>query len=340
MIKLIIEVKDLELDLDFLTIGKLDNINHERSLLGPNNRYLALINDLTGSEVFILDGQIKVASTISEDDKAILIDYFKEAEFLLDNNISLGEREIINIFESAKNHKLAELEEVYLRKELVTTLSNGKPIFAKTINQIEYLKALNDNDIVFAIGPAGTGKTFLGVCFASKLFKAGSAKKIVLVRPVVEAGEKLGYLPGDLKEKIDPYLVPLYDALDLCFGHDHVTKLMDKGIIEVCPLAYMRGRTLDNAIIILDEAQNATQTQMKMFLTRLGFNSKMIITGDITQIDLPYKTKSGLVEAGEILANIKGIAMVKFDKADVMRHPLVYRIVDRYEKNNNVLKEE
>lgn len=323
----------MELNIDFIQIGKLESLSHERTLLGPNNRYLNLIIDLLGYEVLLIDGKIKIDSRASDEEKKNLLAFFKCAELLLDNSITLGEREIINVFESAKSNKLEELEDVYLKKELVTTLSNGKPIYAKTINQINYLKALNNNDIIFAVGPAGTGKTFLGVCFASKLLKTGAAKKIVLVRPVVEAGEKLGFLPGDLKEKIDPYLVPLYDCLDDCFGKEHAAKLMEKGAIEVCPLAYMRGRTLDNSVIILDEAQNATQSQMKMFLTRLGFNSKMIITGDITQIDLPLKTKSGLVEAYELLNNIKGIAMCSFNKSDVMRHPLVYKIVSKYEKN-------
>ena len=323
----------MELNIDFIQIGKLESLNHERTILGPNNRYLNLIIDLVGYEVLLIDGKIKIDNKAPVEDKETLIKFFKCVEKLLNNNVTLGEREIINVYESSKDNKLEELEEVYLKKELVTTLSNGKPIYAKTINQINYLKALENNDIIFAVGPAGTGKTFLGVCYASKLLKTGACKKIILVRPVVEAGEKLGYLPGDLKEKIDPYLVPLYDCLDEAFGKEHTEKLMEKGAIEVCPLAYMRGRTLDNSVIILDEAQNATTSQMKMFLTRLGFNSKMIITGDITQIDLPYKTKSGLVEAYELLNNTKGIAMCSFDKADVMRHPLVYKIVSKYEKN-------
>lgn len=323
----------MELNIEFVQIGKLNNLGYERTILGPNNRYLNLIKDLVGYEVLLIEGKIKIDKNASEDTKNNVSKFFDVVEILLSNNITLGEREIINIYESINNKSEEELVNVYLKKELVTTLSNGKPIYAKTINQINYLKSLETNDIIFAVGPAGTGKTFLGVCYASKLLKTGACKKIVLVRPVVEAGEKLGFLPGDLKEKIDPYLVPLYDCLDDCFGKEHVEKLMEKGAIEVCPLAYMRGRTLDNSIIILDEAQNATTSQMKMFLTRLGFNSKMIITGDITQIDLPYKTKSGLVEAYELLNNIKGIAMCSFDKADVMRHPLVYKIVAKYEKN-------
>ena len=323
----------MELNIEFVQIGKLNNLGYERTILGPNNRYINLIIDLVGYEVLLIEGKIKIDNKADDNLKQNVIKLFNVLEALLDNNISLGEREIINVYESINKKTIEELLDVYLRKELVTTLSNGKPIYAKTLNQINYLKSLETNDIIFAVGPAGTGKTFLGVCYAAKLLKTGQCKRIVLVRPVVEAGEKLGFLPGDLKEKIDPYLVPLYDCLDDCFGKEHVEKLMENGAIEVCPLAYMRGRTLDNSIIILDEAQNATTSQMKMFLTRLGFNSKMIITGDITQIDLPYKTKSGLVEAYELLANIKGIAMCSFDKSDVMRHPLVYKIVAKYEKN-------
>ncbi|MBO7086489.1 MAG: PhoH family protein, partial [Bacilli bacterium] len=261
----------MELNIELIQIGKLNNSSHERSILGPNNRYLNLLVDLIGYDILLIEGKIEIDKRASEDAKDVLMKFLSVVEDLLDNNLTLGEREMINIFESVKSGNLDTLKDVYLKKELVTTLSNGKPIYAKTINQINYLKALETNDIVFAVGPAGTGKTFLGVCFASKLLKTGACKKIVLVRPVVEAGEKLGFLPGDLKEKIDPYLVPLYDCLDDCFGKEHTAKLMEKGAIEVCPLAYMRGRTLDNSVIILDEAQNATQSQMKMFLTRLGF---------------------------------------------------------------------
>ena len=187
----------------------------------------------------------------------------------------------------------------------IVTLYSGKTIYPKTLNQAHYIKCLNQNDIVFGIGPAGTGKTYLAVLYAAALLKKQQVKRIVLVRPVVEAGEKLGFLPGDMKEKVDPYLIPLYDALNECFGKETVNKMIDKGVIEIAPLAYMRGRTLDNAAVVLDEAQNSTTMQMKMFLTRLGFNSKMIITGDVTQIDLPNKNMSGLIEAINLLNDIK-----------------------------------
>ena len=222
---------------------------------------------------------------------------------------------------------------LYLKKENLITTVSGKTIFPKTLNQKIYIKSLEDNDIVFGIGPAGTGKTFLAVMFALKYLKVSKVRRIVLVRPIVEAGERLGFLPGDLKEKIDPYLIPIYDSLNEAIGKEQVTKLMEKATIEVAPLAYMRGRTLDNAIIILDEAQNATQTQMKMFLTRLGFGSKMIITGDLSQIDLQNKNTSGLTEAVNLLKDVDGIKIVKFQKVDVMRHPLVFKIIEKYDNN-------
>jgi phosphate starvation-inducible PhoH-like protein len=196
-----------------------------------------------------------------------------------------------------------------------------------------FLDSLSKNDIVFAVGPAGTGKTFLSVLYAVSMLKNNEAKKIILVRPVVEAGEKLGYLPGDLKDKIDPYLIPLYDGLYEALGKETVTKMLERGSIEIAPLAYMRGRTLEDAIVILDEGQNATVLQMKMFLTRLGFQSKMIITGDITQIDLPSRNHSGLVDALNLLHDLSGVAMIQFSDRDVMRHPLVQKIVQKYEGN-------
>ena len=218
---------------------------------------------------------------------------------------------------------------IYLKKDNILTTMAGKVIYPKTLNQKIYIKALDDNDIVFAVGPAGTGKTYLAVMYALKLLKSFKIRRIVLVRPIVEAGEKLGFLPGDLKEKIDPYLIPIYDSLYEAIGKEQVTKLIEKGTIEVAPLAYMRGRTLDNSIIILDEAQNATQTQMKMFLTILGFGSKMIVTGDLSQIDLPNKSISGMTETVNLLKDIEGIKIVRFQKIDVMRHPLVFKIIEK-----------
>lgn len=233
---------------------------------------------------------------------------------------------------------LAELGEIDLIEDLHTTIIgktlHNKKIFPKTLGQLWYAKALFNFDIVFAIGPAGTGKTYLAVAYAVEQYRLGAVKKIILTRPAVEAGESLGFLPGDLKEKADPYLRPLYDALDEMLGHEAVERMMEKGIIEIAPLAYMRGRTLENCFVILDEGQNTTSSQLKMFLTRLGNSSKMIITGDITQIDLPKYATSGLVEAEEILGGIKSIAFVKLGSNDVARHPLVQDIIDAYGKRD------
>ena len=220
--------------------------------------------------------------------------------------------------------------------ELTRTVAmtiKGKPIKCKTYGQAAYVKAINDNPIVFGVGPAGTGKTYLAVALAVVAFKNKLVDKIILTRPAVEAGEKLGFLPGDLGAKVDPYLRPLYDALQEMFGIETYNKLMEKGVIEIAPLAYMRGRTLSGAFIILDEAQNTTSEQMKMFLTRMGEGSKIVVTGDATQIDLPNNKASGLVEAVSILQGVKGIAVVNLTSKDIVRHPLVQAIVNAYEKH-------
>lgn len=207
----------------------------------------------------------------------------------------------------------------------------GKQICPKTEGQYQFVEAMDKNTIVFSIGPAGTGKTYLAVIYAVNALKKGDVKRIVLTRPAVEAGENLGFLPGDLKEKVDPYLTPLYDALNDMLGNEQVERLIERGTIEVAPLAYMRGRTLDDSFVILDEAQNTTTSQMKMFLTRLGFNSHMVINGDITQIDLNANTKSGLIEATSLLKDMNDIAIIELTTDDVVRHPLVQRIIERYE---------
>lgn len=212
--------------------------------------------------------------------------------------------------------------------------NDAKPIKARTINQRRLVKEYLLNDLLFAIGPAGTGKTYTAIALAVNSFKNKEVKKIILTRPAVEAGENLGFLPGDLKEKLDPYLRPLYDALMDMIHPRKLAELLENGIIEIAPLAYMRGRTLDNACVILDEAQNTTINQLKMFLTRMGQNTKFIVTGDITQIDLPKNTKSGLIYALEILSKLKGISVVEFDESDIVRHHLVKKIVDAYSKNS------
>lgn len=213
----------------------------------------------------------------------------------------------------------------------VTYNTQGKQVYPKTKGQSQFVSVLENHDMIFAVGPAGTGKTFLAVAYGVKLLRENKVKRIVLVRPAVEAGENLGFLPGDLKEKIDPYLQPLYDALNQLLGVESVAKLIEKQIIEVAPLAYMRGRTLDDAMVILDEAQNTTKSQMKMFLTRMGFNSKMIINGDISQIDLRSRSDSGLLDAIDLLRNINEIGMVELTLDDIVRHPLVAKILSKYE---------
>lgn len=236
---------------------------------------------------------------------------------------------IENIFEAVKLNK----ESVYLENmdAILTRTFSGKPIRAKTLGQSIFIDAIKSYDLTFAIGPAGTGKTYLAVCYAVELLKRGDVKKIILTRPAVEAGENLGFLPGDLKEKVDPYLRPLYDALDDMLSSERVERYIENKVIEIAPLAYMRGRTLDDAVVILDEAQNTTKAQMIMFLSRLGRNSKMIVNGDLTQIDLPQRQESGLRLALRRLSNIKDISFVNLTHSDVVRHPLVIKILKAFE---------
>ena len=243
----------------------------------------------------------------------------------------IDEGRIAYCIELAKDGKAEEVSK--LSSGTVAITARGKQIKCKTVGQKAYVDAIRKNTVVFGVGPAGTGKTYLAVCMAVSAFKSKQVEKIVLTRPAVEAGEKLGFLPGDLQTKVDPYLRPLYDALQELLGIETYGKLMERGVIEVAPLAYMRGRTLSNAFIILDEAQNTTREQMKMFLTRMGEGSKTVVTGDITQIDLDGK-QSGLVHATEILDGVEGIAVCKLTAKDVVRHPLVMRIIRAYEKDD------
>ena len=246
-----------------------------------------------------------------------------------------GERidgaKIAYCIELAKEGRTEEITQ--LESGTVAITARGKQIKCKTVGQKTYVEAIKKNTVVFGVGPAGTGKTYLAVCMAVSAFKAKQVEKIILTRPAVEAGEKLGFLPGDLHEKVDPYLRPLYDALQELLGLETYGKLMERGAIEVAPLAYMRGRTLSNAFIILDEAQNTTKEQMKMFLTRLGEGSKAVVTGDVTQMDLPDGKQSGLIHATKILDGVEGIAVQRLTAKDVVRHPLVMRIIRAYEKD-------
>ena len=252
-------------------------------------------------------------------------------------NDELSEQQVAYVIDMIKEGKRAELAS--FGSDCICITTRGKPIKAKTVGQKNYVGAIAKNTVVFGIGPAGTGKTFLAVAMAVKALREKQVSRIILTRPAIEAGEKLGFLPGDLQSKIDPYLRPLYDALFEMLGAENYKRQLEKGIIEIAPLAYMRGRTLDDSFIILDEAQNATPEQMKMFLTRLGFNSKAVVTGDLTQTDLPSGQKSGLATAVKILGGVDDIAVHTFTDLDVVRHKLVQRIIRAYEKYENTERE-
>lgn len=276
---------------------------------------------LRGSELKIWGDEEKVAyatSTVSA-----LLDLAAKGETLNEQNI----RYAISLSEEGNADKLSKLG-----GDCICITAKGKPIKPKTLGQQKYVESIRKNTIVISIGPAGTGKTYLAVAEAVAAFREHRVNRIIITRPAVEAGEKLGFLPGDLQQKVDPYLRPIYDALFDMLGPESFQRYQERGNIEVAPLAYMRGRTLDDSFIILDEAQNTTPEQMKMFLTRLGFNSKMVVTGDITQIDLPDAKKSGLLEASKVLKGVDDIEIIKFTQKDIVRHQLVQRIVKAYEK--------
>ncbi|MCI9092272.1 MAG: phosphate starvation-inducible protein PhoH [Coprobacillus sp.] len=317
-------------------IIKLDNytIDEVKRLIGNREENIQILENAFETEI-IMRGDEIVLNDTDEKIKAIkevLIALLK----LIKQGKTISKRDVMYTLKLSQTNDLNVIEELYQIK-IARTMS-GKLIYPKTLGQREYYQALKHNDVVFAIGPAGTGKTYLAVVFAVQALKNHEVQRIVLTRPAVEAGESLGFLPGDLKEKVDPYLRPLYDALYDMLGAEQTERYIEKGIIEIAPLAYMRGRTLEDAYVILDEAQNTTDAQMKMFLTRLGFNSKMIITGDITQIDLPKGVMSGLKRALHILKNVSGIRFVYLKALDVVRHPVVQRIIERYEDNDEEKK--
>ena len=307
---------------------KLYSSDDVLNIAGGNEVKLKIISSFYNTNITI-NGNDIIVKDVSNNVKEELENIFS---FLIDisKHVLISAQDITYILKM-KDH-LDDLKELYLNRKPIINNYYGKPIYAKTLNQVNYINLINDNDIVFSIGKAGSGKTFLAIVLAVKMLKEGKIKRIILTRPAVEAGESLGFLPGDLKEKIDPYLRPLYDGLYECLGREIVNELIEKGTIEIAPLAYMRGRTLDNSCIILDEAQNTTKMQMKMILSRLGYNSKMIITGDITQIDLPKNVNSGLKHAISILKGVKGIGEIEFKGIDVIRHPLVNEILKRYDE--------
>ncbi|HSI68208.1 MAG TPA: PhoH family protein [Planococcus sp. (in: firmicutes)] len=296
-------------------------------LLGISDNHMTLIEEALEIQIITRGEIIKLSGTdeAKETGKTLIEQLLK----VIRKNINIDQRDIVAAIEMAKAGTIEYFAELY--DEEIAKNAQGKVIRAKTIGQRHYVHAIRSKDLVFGIGPAGTGKTYLAVVMAVQALKNGQVKKIILTRPAVEAGESLGFLPGDLKEKVDPYLRPLYDALHDVLGLEQTNRFIERGIIEIAPLAYMRGRTLDEAFVILDEAQNTTKAQMKMFLTRLGFGSKMIITGDKTQIDLPRGAESGLIATEAVLKKVRGIHFQYLERGDVVRHPLVAKIIDAYE---------
>lgn len=318
----------------FEQIISVDRMEHAVSLFGSFDENVQMIEKEYAVKVVSRGSDLKVSGEAENVSKAVraingLLMLINKGETLSDQNV----RYVLSLVGEGNEDKLSQMS-----ADCVCITAKGKPVKPKTLGQKKYIEAIRNNTIVLGAGPAGTGKTYLAVAMAVTAFRAKEVNRIILTRPAVEAGEKLGFLPGDLQQKVDPYLRPLYDALFDMLGAESFQRYQERGSIEVAPLAYMRGRTLDDSFIILDEAQNTTREQMKMFLTRLGFNSKMVVTGDITQIDLPDGKKSGLVESMRILKNIPDISINRFTEKDVVRHKLVQDIIRAYEKNEEAKK--
>ena len=315
-------------------IVSIDRMENAVSLFGSFDENIRQLEKDFGVTILNRGSDLKVSGDIEAVSAAVraiggLLMLINKGEPINSQNLNY----VISLVRDGNEDKLSEIS-----GDCICITTKGRPVKPKTLGQKKYIDAIKQNTIVFGVGPAGTGKTYLAVAMAVNAFRAKEITRIILTRPAVEAGEKLGFLPGDLQQKVDPYLRPLYDALFDMLGVESFQKYQEKGNIEVAPLAYMRGRTLDDSFIILDEAQNTTPEQMKMFLTRLGFNSKIVVTGDITQIDLPDGKKSGLVEATKILKNVDDIQTVRFSEKDVVRHRLVMDIIKAYEKNEEVRK--
>lgn len=305
----------------------LSKQSDELSLLGNQDRFVQILEEGMSVSIHPFGEKITVTGESEAVDRTINV--FKSLLSLVQQGIQLNTADVVSAMKMADKGTLNYFQDLY--KETLIKDNKGKAVRVKNYGQRQYVDSVKRNDVTFGIGPAGTGKTYLAVVMAIASLKRGEVDKLILTRPAVEAGESLGFLPGDLKEKVDPYLRPIYDALYQIIGAEHTTRLMDRGVIEIAPLAYMRGRTLDSAFVILDEAQNTTSAQMKMFLTRLGFGSKMIVNGDKTQIDLPHGVRSGLVEAQHILQDLRHVGFVNFSAEDVVRHPVVAEIINAYE---------
>ncbi|MDR1568461.1 MAG: PhoH family protein [Streptococcaceae bacterium] len=317
-------LEDGRAKLDFV----VDNPEELLEVFGSHEKKLKLIEEEMATQIIHRGEMVQLIGT-----KAAITatkELLEALLILVRRGQKITTPDIVTAIEMIAGGELNQFIALY-EQEIIRD-NQGKPIRAKNLGQAKYIEEVAKSPITFGIGSAGTGKTFLAVVLAVAALRSGQVKRIILTRPAVEAGESLGFLPGDLKEKVDPYLRPVYDALFQIFGTEHTNRLMDRGVIEIAPLAYMRGRTLDDAFVILDEAQNTTVPQMKMFLTRLGFNSKMIINGDISQIDLGKNIKSGLVDASTKLKDIKEISFVTFSAQDVVRHPVVRKIINAYEK--------
>ncbi len=311
----------------------IEDAQNNAAIFGYGDGNLERLHAAFGTDIVQRGDELILRGGDAEKTKSAIVDYL----WILEREDELDEQKaeyVISLNKEGRSYRKSNLN-----SDIICFTHRGKPVRAKTLGQIAYANHIRNNDIVFGIGPAGTGKTYLAVAMAVHAFKNKEVEKIILARPAVEAGESLGFLPGDLQEKVDPYLRPLYDALYDILGRDAALRLKEKEAIEVVPLAYMRGRTLDSSFVILDEAQNTTREQMKMFLTRLGFGSKAVITGDITQIDLPKKKSSGLRDAEKVLKGVKGIEFSYLRQNDVVRHPLVKRIIDAYERSDRSSEE-
>ncbi|MEW4449954.1 PhoH family protein [Lactobacillus iners] len=301
------------------------------NLVGINDANLKLLEETY--DISIVENGNTIQLSGDESTVASAVAVLNALDKVITDGIMISATDVISASKMAEKGTLEYFGELY--NQVLIRDSKKRPIRVKNMGQKRYVDAIRQYDVVFGMGPAGTGKTFLAVVMAISAFKKGEVSRIIVTRPAVEAGESLGFLPGDLKEKVDPYLRPIYDSLFTILGVETTSRLMDRGLIEVAPLAYMRGRTLDDAFVILDEAQNTTHAQMKMFLTRLGFNSKMVVNGDQTQIDLPGRARSGLLESEKILANVEQVKFIKFSFNDVVRHPVVAKIVKAYEEEEN-----